>query len=282
MHVRHKRIGTKQEGAGPGTLPGPAPSRFKPLSQPPRSCTKHRFGASASARSRRGRGHAMTLRNGSTWAWSASQDYRPQARWVLLFEGITLGKMPQDGQKTEHCADKARVRAGSGFRCGETYPEPASAAKLCSDDQTHHPAIAHLSPFWPRTQQIARKSHALRPATRTRKRKQGTEVCSRQCGALSRCQRKRAFVPCSLERQQASATDGTRTNGKRLRQREHATTACARAASYSKYLAAPTGMHWRIRPTNSVSSKSIPWSNQWRVQPAQPFEKKSRQNPVFP
>ena len=41
----------------------------------------------------------MTLRNGSTWAWSASQDYRPQARWVLLFEGITLGKMPQDGQK---------------------------------------------------------------------------------------------------------------------------------------------------------------------------------------
>lgn len=173
MHVRHKRIVTKQEGAGPGTLPGPAPSRFKPLSQPPRSCTKHRFGASASARSRRGRAHAMTLRNGSTWAWSASQDYRPQARWVLLFEGITLGKMPQDGQKTEHCADKARVRAGSGFRCGETYPEPASAAKLCSDDQTHHPAIAHLSPFWPRTQQIARKSHALRPATRTRKRKQG-------------------------------------------------------------------------------------------------------------
>lgn len=52
-------------------------------------------------------------------------------------------------------------------------PKPASAAKLCSDDQTHHPAIAHLSPFWPRTQQIARKSHALRPATRTRKRKQG-------------------------------------------------------------------------------------------------------------
>lgn len=52
-------------------------------------------------------------------------------------------------------------------------PKPASAAQLCSDDQTHHPAITHLSPFWPRTQQIARKSRTLRPATRTRKRKQG-------------------------------------------------------------------------------------------------------------
>ena len=51
--------------------------------------------------------------------------------------------------------------------------KPAFAAQLCSDNQTHHPAIAHLSPFWPRTQQITRKSHALRPATRTRKRKQG-------------------------------------------------------------------------------------------------------------
>lgn len=166
MHMRHKRIVAKQEGAGPGTLPGPALSRFKPLSQPPRPCTKHRLGASISARSRRGRSSAMTLRNESTWEWSASRNYGSQARWVLLFEGITLGKMPHDGQKTERCADKARVRAGSGFRGGETYPEPASAAKLCSDDQTHHPAIAHLSPFWPRTQQIARKSRTLRPATR--------------------------------------------------------------------------------------------------------------------
>ena len=78
---------------------------------------------SASTRSRRGRSPAMTLRNGSTWAWSASRDYGSQARWVLLFEGVTLGEMPHDGQKTERCADKARVGAGSGFRCGETYPE---------------------------------------------------------------------------------------------------------------------------------------------------------------
>lgn len=282
MHMRHKRIVTKQEGAGPRTLPGPAPSRFKPLSQPPRSCSKHRPEPSASTRSRRGRSPAMTLRNGSTWAWSASRDYGSQARWVLLFEGITLGEMPHDGQKTERCADKARVGAGSGFRCGETYPEtricyPTLLGRLNAPSR-HCASLAFLVTNTGTT----RKSHALRPVTRTRRRKQGTEVCSRQCGALSRCQRKRAFVPCSLERQQASATDGTRTNGKRLRQREHATTACARAASYSKYLAAPTGMHWRIRPTNSVSSKSMPWSNQWRVQPAQPFEKKSRQNPVSP
>ena len=97
MHMRHKRIATKQEGAGPGTLPGPAPSRLC-LYRGARSCIKHRLGASASARSRRGRSPAMTLRNGSTWAWSASRDYGSQARWVLLFEDITLGKMPHDGQ----------------------------------------------------------------------------------------------------------------------------------------------------------------------------------------
>ena len=121
-------------------------------------------------------------------------------------------------------------------------PKPASAAKLCSDDQTHHPAIAHLSPFWPRAQQIARKSHALRPAMRTR-------LCP----------------PCPL------------SGDKHPRRRD-----ASRATSYSKYLAAPTGMHWRMRPTSSASSKSIPWSNQWRVQPAQPFEKKSRQTPFPP
>ena len=172
-------------------------------------------------------------------------------------------------------------------------PKPTSAAQLCSDDQTHHPAIAHLSPFWPRTQQIARKSRTLRPATRTRRRKQGTEGCSRQCAALPRCQRERAFAPVPLSgskhprrteraRTASACGNGTPDNGKRLRQREHATTACARAASYSKYLATPTGMHWRIRPISSASSKSMPWSNQWRVQPAQPFEKKSRQTPFPP
>lgn len=82
---------------------------------------------------------------------------------------------------------------------------------------------------------------------------------------LARSARERTSVPCSRG---ASATQ--------------ATTERPRRAGYSKNLATPTGMHWRMRPTNSTSSKSMPRSNQWRVQPAQPFEKKSRQNPVSP
>lgn len=92
----------------------------------------------------------------------------------------------------------------------------------------------------------------------------------------------------SLERRQASAATGrartasTRDNANVRQRQASAATGRARAASYSKYLATPTGMHWRMRPTSSASSKSMPWSNQWRVQPAQPFEKKSKQNPVPP
>ena len=244
--MRHKRIVTKQEGAGPGTLPGPAPSRFKPLSQPPRSCTKHRLGASISARSRRGRSPAMTLRNGSTWAWSASRDYGSQARWVLLFEDITLGKMPHDGQKTERCTDKARVGAGSGFRCGETYPETSICCPTLlgrsNAPSRHCTSLAFLATNTadsPKEPRLAPGNANAEAQTGGRRRAHGNAPRSQDANVNA------PLSSVSLERRQAPAATGR-----------------ARAASYSKYLAAPTGMHWRIRPTSSASSKSMPWSNQ--------------------
>ena len=40
-----------------------------------------------------------------------------------LSRALRLIKHREVDKKTERCADKARVGAGSGFRCGETYPE---------------------------------------------------------------------------------------------------------------------------------------------------------------
>lgn len=80
-------------------------------------------------------------------------------------------------RETDKKPSVALIRHESGqdpaSDAAKPIPKPTSAAQLCSNDQTHRHAIAHLSPFWPRTQQIARKSRTLRPATRTRKRKQG-------------------------------------------------------------------------------------------------------------
>lgn len=104
-------------------------------------------------------------------------------------------------------------------------PKPASVTQLCSDDQTHHAAIAHLSPFWPRAQRIARKSHTLRPVTRTRKRKQGTEMRPQQCAAFPRCQRERAFVPCPLsgdKRPRQRNARAARTRGDASPRQRHA------------------------------------------------------------
>lgn len=110
------------------------------------------------------------------------------------------------------------------------------------------------------------KEPHLAPGNANAEAQTGGRRCAH--GNAPRSQDANANAPLSsvsLERRQASAATGR-----------------ARTASYSKYLAAPTGMHWRIRPISSASSKSMPWSNQWRVQPAQPFEKKSRQNHVPP
>ena len=166
----------------------------------------------------------MTLRSRSTWACSASRDYGSQARWVLLFEGITLGKMPHDGQKTSVALIRHESGQDPASDAAKPIPKPASAAKLCSDDQTHHPAIAHLSPFWPRAQQIARKSHALRPATRTRKRKQGDGgVLTAMHRAPKRPTRTRLCPPCPLSggkhprRRDARERPATRNTSQPLR-----------------------------------------------------------------
>lgn len=102
--------------------------------------------------------------------------------------------------------------------------KPAFAAQLCSDNQTHHPAIAHLSPFWPRTQQIARKSHALRLATRTRKRKQGDGgVLTAMRRAPKMPTRTRLCPPCPLSggkhprRRDAHERQATRNTSQSLR-----------------------------------------------------------------
>ena len=172
--------------------------------------------------------------------------------------------MPHDGQKTERCADKARVGAGSGFRCGETYPETSICCPTLlgrsNAPSRHYTSLALLAT---NTADSPKEPH-LAPGNADAEAQTGSG------GALTAMRhapkmptRTRLCPPCPLSVQASAATGRART------------------ASYSKYLAAH-GMHWRIRPISSASSKSMPWSNQWRVQPAQPFEKKSRQNPVSP
>lgn len=111
-------------------------------------------------------------------------------------------------------------------------PKPAFAVQLCPDAQSDLSAIAHLSHFWPRTQQIARKSHALRPVTRTRKRKQGDGgVLTAMRRAPKMPTRTRLFPPYptrggkhprrrDARERQAPATTRTSDNGKHPRRRD--------------------------------------------------------------
>ena len=187
--------------------------------------------------------------------------------WRAPGEQGDVGAFTNANAPTSPCSQKAKQgccrvpirRSGQdpALDAAKPIPKPASATQLCSDDQTHHAAIAHLSPFWPRAQRIARKSHTLRPVTRTRKRKQGTEMRSQQCAAFPRCQRERAFVPCPLsggKRPRQRNARAARTRGDASPRQRHA----HGRASYSKNLATPTGMHSRMRPTSSASSKSMP------------------------
>lgn len=173
MHVRHKRIATKQEGAGPRTLPGPALSRLclhrgRPgLASSIGSVPAPRLGASV--------GDLMP------WPCGTIRPGRNRLRETTghrldgccFSRALRLAKCRMMDKKPSVALIRHKSGQDPASDAAKPIPKPASAAQLCSDDQTHHPAIAHLSHFWPRTQQIARKSHALRPATRTRKRKQG-------------------------------------------------------------------------------------------------------------
>ena len=208
------------------------------------------------------------------------------------------------------------------FDAAKPISKPAFVAQRGSDAQSSRPAIAHLSTYWPRAPQIARKRYALHPATRAQGANRGRRCVhgdaprSRKGNVNAppspvrfpvaiRWQRrmKGSYLPELLllarnihqvqllvklrysptfESGHGRSLVLSSTNRGRRQQHAPAATERPRRAGYSKNLATPTGMHWRMRPTSSASSKSMPWSNQWRVQPAQPFEKKSRQNPVSP
>ena len=173
MHVRHKRIVTKQEGAGPGTLPGPAPNRLRLYRSRPGHAPS--IGSVPAPRLRAGAGDLMP------WPCGTNRPGRNRLRETTghrldgccFSRALRLAKCRMMDKKPSVALIRHESGQDPASDAAKPIPKPASAAQLCSDDQTHHPAIAHLSYFWPRTQQIARKSHALRPATRTRKRKQG-------------------------------------------------------------------------------------------------------------
>ena len=172
MHVRHKRIATKK---------GLVPEAFRDQPLAGLSLYRSRPGLAPSIGSvpapRLGAGVGDLM----PWPCGTNRPGRNRLRETTghrldgccFSRALRLAKCRMMDKKPS----VALIRHGSGqdpaSDAAKPIPKPASAAQLCSDDQTHHPAIAHLSHFWPRTQQIARKSHALRPATRTRKRKHG-------------------------------------------------------------------------------------------------------------
>ena len=222
--------------------------------------------------------------------------------------------MPRGGQKTERCADEARIGTESGLCYGETYLETSICCPILLGCAMSRPAIAHLSPFWPRALQIARKRHTWHPATQAQGVNRGRVNRGRRCvhGDAPRCRKGNVNAPPPAARfpvairwqrrmeesylpellllarnihqvqllvklrhaptfESGHGRSLVLSSTNRGRITEH-----PRRASYSKNLATPTGMHWRMRPTSSA------FSNQWRVQPAQPFEKNSRQNSVSP
>lgn len=122
--------------------------------------------------------------------WSTQE--RPKAnraRRTRPFEGNTLGKRPRDGQKTERCTSKTRIRAESGSRCDEidlerriccpTAPEypigpsrscaslPFSATSTADTPKAPHPprdnanAAPPHSPKHPSTSGTAKPFHSL-------------------------------------------------------------------------------------------------------------------------
>ena len=186
-----------------------------------------------------------------------------------------------------------------GRRCvhGDA-PPPASSGRfrrLRIYERTH--GISLTRGFVAAYLTNARMTRENRPEVRFRSENEGKNLRNRP--EVARRRPSLGYSTAAGRRLQAAAAGlqaggcGLRAAGCGLRKRSHDPRVntppspvharhIPRRAGYSKNLAIPTGMHWRMRPTSSASSKSMPWSNQWRVQPAQPFEKNSRQNSVSP
>lgn len=147
MHVRHKRIATKQEGAGPRTLPGPALSRLclhrgRPgLASSIGSVPAPRLGASV--------GDLMP------WPCGTNRPGRNRLRETTghrldgccFSRALRLAKCRMMDKKPSVALIRHKSGQDPASDAAKPIPKPASAAQLCSDDQTHHPAIAHLSHF---------------------------------------------------------------------------------------------------------------------------------------
>lgn len=108
---------------------------------------------------------------------------------------LRLAKCREMDKKTERCADKARVGAGSGFRYGETYPETRICCQTLlgrsNAPSRHCTSLAFLAT----STADSPKEPRLAPGNANAEAQTGgAEVCSRQCAALPRCQRERAFV----------------------------------------------------------------------------------------
>lgn len=133
---------------------------------------------------------------------------------------LRLVKCREMDKKTKRCADKARVGAGSGIRCGETYPETHICCPTLlgrSNAPSRH--CASLAFLATNTADSPKEPH-LAPGNANAEAQTGDGGVFTAMRRAPKMPTRTRLCPCSLERQQASAADGTRTNGKRLRQRD--------------------------------------------------------------